>query len=685
MICLNKQTTNKQKPSSLFAHLLLLVLLAAYLTLFSSPLYAELKNFQAADVVVGQKDFTSGSRDQGGSAGANTLDLPKSVFSDGTRLIISESANHRVLIYNSIPTTNNAAADVVVGQPDFTTTSAGTTAQKMSQPHDAWVAGGKLFVVDQSNSRVLIYNRIPTTNGAAADVVVGQSNFTSGGSDGAGTAAPNTLENPAGVWSDGVKLIIGDNENHRVLIFNRVPTVNNASADIVIGAPNFTTDSSGCAANKFSSVQGVISDGKRLITAEWGNARILIWNSIPTANNALPDVVVGQKNFTSCTANQGGSARSNTLGANNQKPFIDGNKLYTIDRNNNRVLIWNRIPTENNAAADIVIGQPDFTTTSAGTTASKLTTPRAVFYNGKRLFIADEGNSRVLIYNLSTSAIDLSPQFKQGKAVLGKVFWDLNGNGRQDAPRHPEEARSADEGSQGRDPSAASRLQDDEQIESGIEGVRVVSDTGIYAITDHDGKYHFPYIETGQRLLKIDPSTLPEGAITTTESPRKVTVTEGILTKVSFGVKPKEEGQGARVMGQEEGNQASSSPNPLTPDPSPFLEVSISQDPTKLEPRLSISAEILRPSGPQDDGERIRFTIDCNYYRFIERADLKLYDQNYALLTSRPLPKPLPLYYELPKDQIPTNMPESVLYYQLSVYDKEGHEDRTGAGTLRFQ
>ena len=210
--------------------------------------------------------------------------------------------------------------------------------------------------------------------------------------------------------------------------------------------------------------------------------------------------------------------------------------------------------------------------------------------------------------------------------------------------------------------------------EQGIPGVRVVSDTGIYAITDQDGKYHFPFIETGQSLLKIDPSTLPEGAITTTESPRKVTITEGILTKVSFGVKPKEEGPPG------EGNPATSSPSPLPLDPGPFLQVSISQDPTKLEPRLSISAEILRPSGPQDGGERILFTIDTNYARFIDHGELRLYDDRYTPITTVHFSKPLPSQYTIPLSTI-LNHPKT-LHYQLSVYDKEGREDRTGIGQI---
>ena len=54
---------------------------------------------------------------------ANTLYKPfGSVLSDGTRLFVTDNDNHRILIFNSIPTDMSGAAysaDVVLGQPDM--------------------------------------------------------------------------------------------------------------------------------------------------------------------------------------------------------------------------------------------------------------------------------------------------------------------------------------------------------------------------------------------------------------------------------------------------------------------------------------------------------------------------------------------------------------------------------------
>src|SRR5436190_11248773 len=75
--------------------------------------------------------------------------------------------------------TTNMSASVVVGQSDFTTNNTGTTSSTLNGPRGVAICNGKLIVVDINNNRVLIWNSIPTSNNQAADVVVGQPNFTS--------------------------------------------------------------------------------------------------------------------------------------------------------------------------------------------------------------------------------------------------------------------------------------------------------------------------------------------------------------------------------------------------------------------------------------------------------------------------------------------------------------------------
>jgi hypothetical protein len=81
-------------------------------------------------------------------------------------------------------------------------------------------------VADQLLNRVLIFSPIPTANGAQATGVLGQGNFTNAAAndtnqDGTMDASPSarTLANPRGVSIVGNRLLVADEGNHRVLVF----------------------------------------------------------------------------------------------------------------------------------------------------------------------------------------------------------------------------------------------------------------------------------------------------------------------------------------------------------------------------------------------------------------------------------------------------------------------------------
>jgi hypothetical protein len=365
---------------------------------------------QAASVVIGQPDFTSGSANQGGAAGANTINYVFGVATDGTRLAIGDSASNRVLIYNTIPTTNNASADLVLGQANFTSTSANrggsAAANTLNQPTQVAFVGSKFLVADYSNNRILIWNTFPTSNGQAADVVVGQPDMTT---NSAGTTS-SKMSGAEGVSYDSVsgKLVVTDYSNNRVLIFNSIPTSNGAVADVVVGQQNMTSGNANqggsVGANTFYVPYIARIIQSKLMVADTNNHRILIYNSIPTTNNASADVVIGQPNMTSNGGNQGGSVGANTLSYPSDMIY-DGSKLFIQDSSNYRILIYNSIPTTNNASADTVLGQTDLTSNSAGTTASKFDYVEgglATTTECGKLIVGDSYNNRVLIFNNDT-------------------------------------------------------------------------------------------------------------------------------------------------------------------------------------------------------------------------------------------------------------------------------------------
>ncbi|MFA5098413.1 MAG: hypothetical protein WC490_07320 [Candidatus Margulisiibacteriota bacterium] len=364
----------------------------------------------SADIVIGQPDMISSSRNQGGNTRANTLYYPRGVFSDGTRLFIADTYNNRVLIYNTIPTSNNASADVVIGQPDMMSNSVNqggsAGAATLNNPWWIFVSGGKLFVADRDNNRVLIYSTIPTGNNALADVVVGQPDMISNSANQGGGAGGDTLYYPRGIYSDGIRLFLADQYNNRVLIYDTIPTSNNASADTVIGQPDMTSNSinqgGGVGDNTLYYPRGIYSDGTKLFVVDQNNSRVLVYNSVPTGDNASADTVIGQPDMISNSINQGGSAGPSTLYLP-RDVYAAGSRLFVADEYNNRVLVYDSIPSLNNAPADLVIGQPDFTHNQINQSdvvmSGSFYQPMGLRVIDSKLFVADCRNNRVLIFN----------------------------------------------------------------------------------------------------------------------------------------------------------------------------------------------------------------------------------------------------------------------------------------------
>jgi len=263
---------------------------------------------------------------------------------DGNKIIVTDAGNNRVLIWNSLPTSVGQPADVVLGQTNFTSSISGTAANKLYGPLGVYVsASGKLIVSEWNNNRVLIWNSIPTVNGTPADVVVGQPDFTTSGS---GNAA-NQMSEPWGLWvSPDGKLLVADQSNNRILIFDTIPTSNNASADVVIGQTGFGLSTSGISQTQFTTPVGVtVSPDGVLAIGEYNNSRVLIYNSIPTSNGAAADVVLGQPNFTSNSEfyPNGTPTNQNLYHIYNVSFDLYG-RLFVAGRDMNRIMVFGTLP-----------------------------------------------------------------------------------------------------------------------------------------------------------------------------------------------------------------------------------------------------------------------------------------------------------------------------------------------------
>ena len=119
------------------------------------------------------------------------------------------------------------------------------------------------------------------------------------------------------------------------------------------------------------------------------------------------------------------------------------------------------------------------------------------------------------ISNISTAVVKVLPGvFSDRGFIVGKVFADCNTNREQD------------------------------KGERGVPGVRLYMEDGTYVITDGEGKYSFYNVRAQTHALKLDSTTLPQGAILETldfrngkdAGSRFVDMKSGQLLKANFAI-----------------------------------------------------------------------------------------------------------------------------------------------------
>ena len=182
--------------------------------------------------------------------------------------------------------------------------------------------------------------------------------------------------------------------------------------------------------------------------------------------------------------------------------------------------------------------------------------------------------------------------------VIGKVFYDLNENGTQDAPEY--------------DPTEGTTI-----VERSVPNVQIVTEDGTVITVDHEGKYSWPGVMPGRHLLRLDERTLPPGAYLTTEKVIVVDVTNGSISKVNFGVNM----DNKQIVGK---------------DAVFFNEkIALNQDKNKPAPRLNAAM-----FSPDESKEGIvlynnaslfkpaQFRVFTNYASFIDSWELDIIDHD---------------------------------------------------------
>ncbi|MBU0468336.1 MAG: DUF11 domain-containing protein [Candidatus Omnitrophica bacterium] len=197
------------------------------------------------------------------------------------------------------------------------------------------------------------------------------------------------------------------------------------------------------------------------------------------------------------------------------------------------------------------------------------------------------------VSNISTESVKivLDPIFDLG-TIIGKVFFDQNENGIQDAPEYVHMDR-------------------DVITENPIPNVKIVMEDGTVITTDKNGRFSVPAVLPGRHLLRLDERTLPQGSYLTTDKAVIVDITQGMIQKVNFGVNLDYD----RFKTEDAQFFAS--------------RVKVSQEKGKPDPQLNVSLfgnEIVTYDGAFV--EKAEFKIFTDYTPFIEIWRLEIFDSD---------------------------------------------------------
>jgi uncharacterized protein (TIGR03437 family) len=399
-----------------------------------------------SDLVIGQRSINSGRNPNQGliatnktlafSSGGNTFRVGLTIDS-GNNLWTSDPVNNRVLRFPTTqlaPNTVEPEADLVLGQPDFTTTrvvdppvNVQLNKNNLVTPSGiSFDASGRLFVAD-SRARVMVWFP-PIRSGAPSTRILGTSDQPILSAERLGSLAGP----PEGAFSIGNETYVLDTGNNRIMRYANPDTWSpevlpsptqttppppgsvSPLAIGVIGQADFTQNQPNRSIRSgprpdafFAPTSGVVAGGYIWI-ADSNNNRVM---GFPQSAFTTADRLLGQLDFQYRSPNitkQQGFNFSSAAGV--AGVAVDYNsdppRLYVADTGNNRVLAFRDArDVRFGDLPDIVIGQSDFFRNTINFASGDpdivlergFNTPAGVAVDPQgNLWVADTGNGRVM-------------------------------------------------------------------------------------------------------------------------------------------------------------------------------------------------------------------------------------------------------------------------------------------------
>ncbi len=329
-----------------------------------------------------------------GGISADSLQFTIGIAVDAEDGVYIPDGNCRILYYSPGSTT----ASRVYGQggsfTSGTCNNGGITASSIGGVGGVNVdRAGGVYLVDATNNRILYYPSGSTT----ASRVYGQGGSFTVGTANTGGISSDSLSFPRMASADpSGGLYIVDQNNHRILYYASGSSV----ATRVYGqGGNFASavqNNGGVSAGSISTPIGVHADSSGgVYIGDSGNNRVLYF----AAGSTTATRVYGQGgSFSANTANNGGIS-ADSLSFPGGMSLDAGGGLYVADQGNNRVLYY---PAGSTTATRVYGQGGSFTSGTAnngGVTAASLSGPRTVAVDAAGgIYIADWTNNRILYY-----------------------------------------------------------------------------------------------------------------------------------------------------------------------------------------------------------------------------------------------------------------------------------------------
>ena len=177
------------------------------------------QSFVKADKVIGKPNFETRDYEN------NDPIWPYSIkINDKGALAIADTQFYRVLVWNDKNEAFNKQADIIIGQENFDNAGQNQfrlapESNTLNWTYDACFYKDGILVNDTGNSRILVFNKIPNKNNKDADTLIGRPNFnTSSEYKGNLQGTSSAIYWPFSITTEKNKLFIADTGNHRLVI-----------------------------------------------------------------------------------------------------------------------------------------------------------------------------------------------------------------------------------------------------------------------------------------------------------------------------------------------------------------------------------------------------------------------------------------------------------------------------------